>query len=122
MSDRIVLAGMQFFGRHGVYTHETESGQMFTVDVEMKLDLRPAGVDDDLTHTVDYSAVFASIRAIVEGPPLRLIEAVAEGIAARILTQFKPVQQVTVRVHKQRAPIPGTFADVYVEVVRGRGG
>lgn len=112
---------MQFFGRHGVYRHETESGQVFTVDVEMQLDVRPAGVEDDLTKTVDYAAVFKKVRAAVEGPPLKLIEAVAERIAQGILSAFAPVTEVKVRVHKQRAPIPGAFADVYVEVVRRRG-
>lgn len=121
MSDRIVISGMQFFGRHGVYTHETESGQVFGVDLEMQVDLRAAGVHDDLTRTVDYGAVFKEVRAVVEGPPLKLIEAVAERIAGRILQAFAPVTAVTVRVHKQRAPIPGTFADVHVEVVRSRG-
>lgn len=121
MRDRIVIAGMQFFGRHGVYAHETKSGQLFTVDVDMRLDLEPAGQQDDLALTVDYSAVFREVRAVVEGGPRKLIEAVAEGIAARLLQRFPPLQQVTVRVHKQRAPIPGTFADVYVEVVRCRG-
>lgn len=121
MSDRIVLTGMQFYGRHGFHAFELESGQVFGVDVEMKVDLRPAGLSDDLAMTVDYGAVFKEVRAVVEGPPLKMIEAVAETIAARILAAFPLVEQVTVRVHKQRAPIPGTFADVYVEVVRTRG-
>ena len=48
MSDRIVLANMRFMGRHGYYEHELETEQPFEVDVELILNLQPAGMDDDL--------------------------------------------------------------------------
>lgn len=121
MTDRICIVGMQMYGRHGVLAHETEMGQIFTVDTEICLDLRAAGRTDDLSRTINYAAVFQVVRAVVEGPPLKLIEAVAEQTAARILSEFHGIEQVCVRVHKQRAPIPGSFADVYCEVVRGHG-
>ncbi|BDG60466.1 dihydroneopterin aldolase [Caldinitratiruptor microaerophilus] len=115
--DRIVISGMQFFGRHGVHAHEAAHGQVFGVDVELHLDLAAGGVADDPGRTVDYGAVFAEVRSVVEGPRVRLVEALAEAIAGRLLERF-PVDAVTVRVHKPRAPIPGTFADVCVEIHR----
>jgi hypothetical protein len=44
--DRIILEGMVFHGRHGVLPAERELGQPFVVDVELRLDLRPAGLSD----------------------------------------------------------------------------
>lgn len=116
MSDRIVLSGLRFYGHHGVFPEETRLGQTFLVDVEMYLDLAPAGQTDDLTRSVDYGQVYQTVREIVEGPPFQLIEALAEAIAARVISP--PVREAVIRVHKPQAPIPGTFADVFVEVRR----
>lgn len=98
--DRILLEGMTFFGFHGALPAERELGQRFVVDVEMRLDLRPAGVSDDLAKTVDYGAVHEAVKEIVEGESLNLIEAVAERIAAAILGNHLQVETVRVRVAK----------------------
>ena len=91
------------------------------VDVEATLDLRAAGERDDLAATADYAAMYEQVRAIVEGTPLNLLEALAERIAQRLLAGFSPLQAVTVRVHKPGAPIPGAAtAAVAVEVHRMR--
>lgn len=69
MADRIVLTGLQFFARHGVHSFEAEQGQVFSVDVELELDLAPAGQSDSLDLTVDYGAVYRDVQAVVaEGP------------------------------------------------------
>ncbi|HZR99979.1 MAG TPA: dihydroneopterin aldolase [Chloroflexota bacterium] len=121
MPDRLLLSGLAFYGRHGVLPAERDLGGRFVVDVEAALDLRPAGAHDDLAATVDYAALYEEVRAVMEGPPLRLIEAVAERIAARLLAAFPPLQAVTVRVHKPGAPLPGaTFATIAAEVTRAR--
>lgn len=111
---------MQFYGHHGVNDLEKKNGQVFTVDVEMLMDLQAAGETDKLDKTVDYSKVFREVRNIVEGESFRLIESVAELTARRLLQAFPVIEEVTVRVHKPRAPIPGTFADVVAEIVRSR--
>jgi 7,8-dihydroneopterin aldolase/epimerase/oxygenase len=119
MTDRIVLHDMVFMGRHGVLEQEQREDQPFHVDVELGLDLRPAGVDDDLSRTVDYGAVFETCRSIVESTRFQLIEALAEAIAHELLADF-PLDEVTVRVRKPNAPIDGTFAYAGVEIQRRR--
>jgi len=120
MGDRILLTGMRFYGYHGVYPEETRLGQTFVVDVELHADLRAAGRADDLERTVDYGKVFLAVQEIVQGRPFKLIEALAEKIAAEVLAGFAAVTAVTVRVHKPQAPIPGAFAGVTVEIDRRR--
>lgn len=119
MADRIVLTGMQFYGYHGVLPEETRLGQGFVVDVELYADLRGAGQSDNLALTIDYSKVYQKAKEIVEGRPFRLIEALAEHLAQAILEGF-PAEEVVVRVHKPKAPIPGPFAGVMVEMRRRR--
>src|SRR5687768_10448105 len=94
-ADEILLEGLRFYAYHGVNPDERTRGQRFTVDVRLVVDLRRAGQSDDLADTVSYSVVYKLVRGIVEGEPRQLIEAVAEEIAAAILTGFPSVEQVT---------------------------
>lgn len=120
-SDKIILEGMVFFGYHGTLPEENTLGQRFVVDVTLHLDLRPAGEADDLAATVDYSEVHRQVRAIVEGPPLKLIEAVAEQIAATVLAEHPIVQAVQVRVRKPHVRLADTvLAGSAVEIFRRR--
>ena len=120
MSDRIELRAMRFEGRHGALPFEAEEAQPFGVDVVLEIDLAPAGAADDLGLTVDYGAVFAIARAVVEGPHVALLEALAERIAAAVLASHAGVAAVTVRVRKLRAPLPGRLAWAGVEIRRAR--
>ncbi len=119
MTDRIVLHDMRFLGRHGVDETERLRAQPFAVDVEILGDLQDAGHSDDLARTVDYGAVFATCRAVVEGRSYGLLEALAEAIAGGILDTFE-TDEVVVRVRKLKPPIVGTLGWAGVEVVRTR--
>ena len=107
-------------GRHGVLAPEHLAPQPFVVDLSMAVDLRRAGETDALEDTVDYGAVFAAVREIVEGPHADLIEALAARIARAVLDLAPPVREVTVRVRKPEAPLPGDFEWAGVEITRGR--
>jgi dihydroneopterin aldolase len=110
-TDEILLEGMRFYAYHGVNPEERALGQRFLVDVVMAVDLRRPGQSDDLADTVSYSNVYKVVRGIVEGEPRNLIEAVAEEIAAAILTGFPPVARVTVTVRKPEVPMKGSLLD-----------
>ena len=119
MSDRITLKGVSAKGFHGVLDDEKRDGQTFVVDVEMEVDLGPAGTSDDLTDTVNYAEVASDVVALVEGESLDLIEALADRIAAKVLSR-PLVESVVVTVHKPQAPISVAFADVAVTLTRSR--
>lgn len=118
--DRIIMNGMRFFGHHGVLAHERELGQIFVVDMELGLDLEPAGKSDDLSHTVSYAEVFQLVEAVVTGPHMNLIEAVAQEIASRVLENFGPVQEVRVTLKKPSAPVQGLFEYMAADITRRR--
>ena len=119
--DRILLEGMVFHGRHGTLPAERELGQPFVVDVELRLDLRPAGLSDDLAQTVDYGQVHRRAREIAEGEPVNLTETVAERIAAAVLEDHPSVNAVRVKVAKPHVRLDGTaLAGSAVEVLRRR--
>jgi dihydroneopterin aldolase len=119
--DRILLEGMVFHGHHGTLPAERELGQPFVVDLDLRLDLRPAGLSDDLTHTVDYGEVHRRARAIVEGAPVNLTETVAERIATAILKDHPSVEAIRVKVAKPHVRLDDTvLAGSAVEILRRR--
>ncbi len=119
--DRIILEGMVFHGRHGVLPAERELGQPFVVDVELRLDLRPAGLSDDLAKTVDYSEVHRLAKQVVEGEPAGLTETVAERIANATLEEHPLVEVVRVKVKKPNVRLGDTVLDgSAVEILRRR--
>jgi dihydroneopterin aldolase len=120
MTDRIVLAGMAFQARHGVLDWEKSTAQRIEVDVELALDVQPAGLDDDLNRTVDYRAVYAIVRQIVESTTYNLVEALAEAIAHEILAEQGLVDEVVVRVRKPEVRLEGPLDYSGVEIRRVR--
>jgi dihydroneopterin aldolase len=120
VSDRISLTGLRVRGYHGVFDHERREGQDFVIDVGLDVDTVPAATSDDVADTVDYGVVAQQVAVIVAGEPVRLIETLASRIAAACLADVR-VSSVTVTVHKPQAPIPLTFDDAAVTIVRRRG-
>jgi dihydroneopterin aldolase len=119
--DRILLTDMVFHGHHGTLPAENELGQPFVVSIELHLDLRPAGSSDDLSRTVDYGEVHSMARDTVEGPPVQLIETLAERIAAGVLRDHPAVEAVKVRVAKPHVRLGDTvLAGSAVEILRRR--
>ena len=119
MSDRIILDAMVFHGTHGVYAEEQQTPQPFEVDVELVLNLQPAGLSDDLAQTIDYSRVFDTCRQIVESTRFNLLEALAEAIAQEILADFA-VDEVTIRIRKPQVKLDGILRGAGVEIRRRR--
>ena len=106
MSDAIFLEGMVFYGYHGNHQEEQTLGQRFVVDVEVLTDLGQVAQTDQLEDAIDLGAVYRSVKEMVEGPPVRLVETLAARLAQDLLARF-PCDGVTVRVKKPNVPIPG---------------
>jgi len=118
-TDRISIRGIRGTGYHGLLPQERRDGQDFVVDVELRLDLAPAGSSDQLAQTVDYADIAAGTLALIEGEPCDLIETLADRIASSALGH-QLVDEVSVTVHKPQAPVGVPVRDVSVTVVRRR--
>ncbi|MDO4898291.1 MAG: dihydroneopterin aldolase [Rothia sp. (in: high G+C Gram-positive bacteria)] len=116
-ADRITLTGVGSVGYHGVLDAEKQTGQPFFVDITMFTNFTRASATDDVADTVNYAEVAETIREVVTGKSLNLIETLAENIAKVVLERF-PLQAVELTVHKPKAPIEVTFADVSVTIFR----
>lgn len=118
--DTITLHGMEFYAYHGVLDEEAKLGQKFIVDVTIGTSLEQAGRTDDLDATLNYAEAYEEIRKIMTLERYRLLEALAETLAARLIGKFPMIQNVRVKVRKVMPPIEGILSGVSVEIERKR--
>ncbi len=116
--DKIIIKDLEIFAYHGVLEEEKRNGQPFIVTAELFLDLREAGIKDDLSKTVNYAEVCQLISDTMTKEKFDLIEAVAEAVAGAILLRFEMIKEVHLIISKPMAPIPMTFDTVCVDIVR----
>jgi len=121
MSDCIFIRGLSLHAYHGVMPHEAKVGQTFEIDLELTIDLAAAARSDKVADTVSYDRVVDCVARAFTAQRFRLIEAAAGKVADAVLAAFPRVQSVTVTIHKPHAPVPATFSDVGVTLVRVRG-
>ena len=111
---------MRFYGFHGVNPEERVLGQEYLVDLAVDMDLANAGTSDRLEDTISYARIYRAVREVMEGEPRNLLEAAAQSIADRVLSEF-PVDSVGVLVKKPHPPIRGSVIEyATVEIFRLR--
>jgi dihydroneopterin aldolase len=118
MTDRIILENMLFYGYHGVLPAETSLGQRFAVSLAVECPQQTAGKTGELSDTLDYARIYAKVKEIMEGGPCRLLETLAEKIAAQVLALGAVRVRVTVK--KLHPPLPGALDFAAVEITRGK--
>ncbi len=119
--DHLLIRGLRVVGTHGALPEERERPQPFEVDLDILVDMSPAGRSDDLSDTVDYGAVVGDVVAVVTGQRFLLLEALAEAVAGTVLA-WGAVEGVTVTVRKLRPPVPADLAWAGVSITRLRAG
>jgi FolB domain-containing protein len=117
--DRIELRGLRLAGICGVLPQEQATPQPLEVDLDVELDLGPAGATDDLADTVDYGALCAAVEAVVTTERFALLERLAQRLAEVVLAGGG-VDRVTVAVRKLRPPVPQQLATSGVRITRSR--
>jgi FolB domain-containing protein len=99
-TDAIIVRGITAEGMHGL-PGEREHPQPFVVDVEVLGPLGDAAAADDIEATIDYGVVAKEVRDVVMNDSYELVEALAEAVAARIISLG--VNSVRVKVSKPRS-------------------
>jgi dihydroneopterin aldolase len=115
--DRIELRGLRAVGIHGLLPEEQLRAQPFEVDVDVELDLRPAGASDHLRDTLDYGQLAEAVARVVTGDRCALLERLAERIAEEVGADPR-VTSVSVAVRKLRPPVPVDVVSAGVRITR----
>jgi dihydroneopterin aldolase len=94
----------------GVHDWERAIEQTLVFNADMVTDVRTAAASDDLADALNYSAVAATIAAVVRSGQFQLIETAAERVAERLLSDYK-LTWLRLEVRKPiAAPTPYTAA------------
>lgn len=115
--DCIHIKDLEIWAKHGVFPEENALGQKFVVCADLYTDIRRAGLEDDLDHSVDYGGVAHRIKEFMEENTCKLIEAVAERMAACLLQEF-PIRRLRLEIKKPWAPVGLPLDTVSVEIER----
>lgn len=86
--DKLFIREMRADAWIGVYEWEKITPQTLDFNIEIGLDTHRAGASDRIADTIDYGAVIERIRADLRQTHFKLLEALAEHIAALILHDF----------------------------------
>ena len=115
--DMIKLEGLRLVCTLGMHEWERHVNREVCLDLTLHTDISAAAASDKIEDAVDYSRVVKRISLFVTESKFKLIEALAEGIAAECLS-LPGVGRVDVRVEKVGASeIAGSVA---VEISRPR--
>ena len=111
----IKLKNIRTYSYHGCLIEEGKIGSDYTVNLEVKTDLRKSSLTDDLKDTVDYVLLN---RIVVEEMAIRsdLLEHVAHRIITRIFEEIPEISRIIVAVSKLNPPIGGDVEAVTIEM------
>jgi dihydroneopterin aldolase len=111
----IKLKNIRTFSFHGCLEEEGKIGSDYTVDLEVKSDLKKSSLSDDLQDTVDYVHLN---KIVVEEMNIRakLLEHVAHRIIVRTFKEIPSVSRIKVAVSKINPPIGGDVELVTIEI------
>ncbi len=118
--DFIEVTGIRCYGYTGYLPEEQVLGQWFEVDLILEVDLKNAGISDNLDDTSDYRQAIAIVKRHIQTTKVALIEKLTEIIAQEILTLPK-VNQVRVRLTKLAPPIPDFGGNITIDITRIKG-
>jgi 7,8-dihydroneopterin aldolase/epimerase/oxygenase len=98
-SDQILISKLAISTFIGATDEEQKRPQRLTVSLVMEPKRGLAGLQDDLRNTVDYDAACRAVKALATSGKRRLIETLAEDIAALLLREY-PLAAVEVELRK----------------------
>ncbi|MFC2079337.1 dihydroneopterin aldolase [Candidatus Bipolaricaulota bacterium] len=87
-------------GLHGVHEEERESGNEFSIDVELEGNFSKAIETDQIEDSVDIEQVASLVRDVNRQNSFHLIESFADAIGHALLLRFPILSRVVVRVTK----------------------
>jgi dihydroneopterin aldolase len=111
----IKLKNIRTYSYHGCLIEEGKIGSDYSIDLDIKTDLRKSCLSDDLNDTVDYVLLN---KIVVEEMEIRsdLLEHVGQRIITRVFGEIPEVSRILLAVSKLNPPIGGDVESVTVEL------
>ena len=115
----IKLKNIRTYSYHGCLIEEGKIGSDYSVDLEIRANLKQSAESDNLKDTVDYVHLN---QIVVEEMAIRsnLLEHVTKRIIVRALNEIEAISKIKVAVSKINPPIGGDVEAVTVEMEEER--
>ncbi len=115
----ITLKNIRTYSYHGCLIEEEKIGSDYSVDLEIKTDLKKSCLSDDLKDTVDYVVLN---KIVVEEMAIRahLLEHVGQRIITRIFKEIPTITRIVLAVSKLNPPIGGDVEAVTITLDESR--
>jgi dihydroneopterin aldolase len=115
----IQVNNIKLYAFHGCLDEEAKIGSEYSVDVEIKADLKKSSKTDELVDTVDYVHLNLIVK---EEMAIRskLLEEVAQRILDRTFKEIPMVKKAKVSVAKINPPIGGNVEEVVIILTKKR--
>jgi dihydroneopterin aldolase len=119
MASSIIIKDIQLNACCGVTEIERSQPQPILVDMAVRCLNETAFESDQLSDTLDYSAITECIRDISEGQQYCLLEKLTEDLCQAIFRHFS-LTHLTIWVRKVRAPMKDFSGSVGIRLIRSR--
>jgi dihydroneopterin aldolase len=97
--DQIHIEQLELQARVGVTEAEREKPQRLTASMTLWLRVSADDLNDDVAKTVNYSSLCAEVKQLIESRRDKLIETLAENVAAHLLKKF-PIRMIKIELRK----------------------
>ncbi|MFP4690495.1 MAG: dihydroneopterin aldolase [Bacteroidales bacterium] len=114
---RILLEGMEFYAYHGCFKEEQVIGNRFIVDLIIEVDTWDAEQSDNLQDTVNYQAVYETVKAQMANKS-HLLEHLGRLILDALGESFPEIRHMKLKVSKMHPPMGGEMRCVSLEMER----
>ncbi len=117
--DRVEVRGLELLVICGVLPEEQARRQPFIVDLDLYLDLRAAGISDDLDDTANYGSLIDVLVERLADERFMLLERFAARVVELVFANTG-ADEVTVAVRKLRPPVAAHVDTTGVRIHRAR--
>lgn len=101
--DQVCVEQLEVSARVGVTESERAQPQRLSISLTTSPRRPLVDLGDDIRNTIDYSEVCAEIREFVQNRTDKLIETLADRLAAHLLQRFA-MQRITIEIRKFVVP------------------
>lgn len=112
---KVLIENAIFHAYHGVFEEETIVGGKFELNIELQTDFSHSAKTDELSGTIDYSAVYRMVEKEMMIPS-KLIEHVGQRIVDVLYANFNSIQFIRLKISKLNPPIKATIEKVSIVI------
>jgi dihydroneopterin aldolase len=105
-----------FHAQHGLYEGELETGNTFSVDLDLSYDIKKTDLSQ-IKNLISYEDLFNIVKKRML-TPTPLLEELADGIIRKIKHEFHQTRHIRISIYKLSAPIKGLQGDVGITITR----